>query len=138
MPPRARPRAIGSASRRGSSPSSASCISVRDAPASGCSVPWNMFNIMNPIAAARAALPNSGAKVGPSTWARSCCSVSGPEHPQPDDGQEHEVHGGHGAAGQHGSRHVALRVDRLADVAGRRLEGRRREADQVQARPWRW
>ena len=74
------------ASRRGSSPSSASCISVREAPANGCSVPWNMFSIMNPIAAARAALPNTGAKVGPRTCARSCCRVSGPSTPSQTTG----------------------------------------------------
>ena len=51
---------------RGSSPSSESCESVRDAPASGCSVPWNMFSTMNQIAAARAKPPSNGANVGPS------------------------------------------------------------------------
>jgi hypothetical protein len=46
---------------RGSTPSSLSCDSVREAPASGWSVPWNMLNIMKPIATALPALPNSGA-----------------------------------------------------------------------------
>jgi hypothetical protein len=39
---------------------------VREAPASGCSVPWNMLRTMNQIAAAFAEPPSSGAKVGPS------------------------------------------------------------------------
>ena len=59
-----------SASTRGSSPSSESCESVRDAPASGCSVPWNMLKTMNQIAAALAPLPSKGPKVGPSEPAR--------------------------------------------------------------------
>jgi hypothetical protein len=54
------------ASIRGSRPSSDSCDSVREAPASGCSVPWNMLSTMNQIAAAFAAPPRSGANVGPS------------------------------------------------------------------------
>ena len=67
--------------KRGSSPSSASCDIVRAAPASGCSVPWNMLSMMNQMAAALPKLPSSGAKVGPSTVARSRPSGSGPSTP---------------------------------------------------------
>ncbi len=69
------------ASTRGSSPSSDSCDSARAAPASGCSVPENMLSTMNQIAAALAALPNSGANVGPSTRARSLPSGADPSVP---------------------------------------------------------
>ena len=75
-----------SASMRGSRPSSASCIRVRDAPASGCSVPWNMLNIMNQIAAALAVLPNSGAKVGPRSWPGRPAAASGPKTPSQTTG----------------------------------------------------
>jgi hypothetical protein len=44
---------------------------VRDAPASGCIVPMNMFATMNQIAAALAPPASSGAKVGPSVSIRS-------------------------------------------------------------------
>ena len=54
---------------------------VRAAPASGCIVPWNMLSMMNQIAAALPKLPSSGAKVGPSTVARSSPSFSGPSTP---------------------------------------------------------
>src|SRR5438270_237061 len=53
----------------GSSPSSESWDSVRAAPVNGVSVPWNMLRTMNQIAAALAALPSTGANVGPSAWA---------------------------------------------------------------------
>src|SRR5882724_9477574 len=42
---------------------------TQGASVSGVSVPWNMLKTMNQTAAALAALPNNGAKVGPSTWA---------------------------------------------------------------------
>ena len=58
-------RRLRLAHERGSSPSSDSWESVRDAPASGCSVPMNMLAIRNQIAAALAAPASSGAKVGP-------------------------------------------------------------------------
>ena len=72
--------------KRGSNPSSASCDRVRAAPASGCSVPWNMLNIMNQIAAALAKEPNTGAKVGPSSSARSRPSACGPSTPSQTTG----------------------------------------------------
>ena len=68
---------------RGSSPSSDSCDSVRAAPVSGVSVPWNMLKTMNQMAAALAALPNSGANVGPSTWASTDASPLPPIVPAP-------------------------------------------------------
>ncbi len=71
---------------RGSNPSSASCDNVRAAPARGCSVPWNMLNIMNQIAAALAKEPSSGAKVGPSSSARSRPSAAGPSTPSQTTG----------------------------------------------------
>ena len=73
--------------KRGRSPSSLSCDSVRAAPASGCSVPWNMLNMMNQMAAALPKLPKSGAKVGPSTVARSRPSGSGPSTPSQTTGR---------------------------------------------------
>ena len=54
------------------------------------------------------------------------------EDAQPHDGQHQEVHAGHRGAGQHRARHRPGRIAHLADVAGRGLEGRRREADEVQ------
>jgi hypothetical protein len=75
------------AKKRGSSPSSLSWESVRAAPAKGCSVPWNIFNMMNQMAAALAKLPRSGAKVGPSTVARSLPSGSGPRTPSQTTGR---------------------------------------------------
>ena len=125
--------AMRHARKRGSSPSSLSCDSVRAAPASGCSVPWNMLNIMNQMAAALPKLPSSGAKVGPSTSARSLPELLGAEHAEPDDRQDDEIDARHGGAGEHGARHVAVGIDRLADVAGGGLEGRRGEADQIEA-----
>ena len=71
---------------RGSRPSSASCDIVRAAPASGCSVPWNMLNIMNQMAAALAKLPKTGANVGPSTSMRSSPSCAGPSTPSQTTG----------------------------------------------------
>src|SRR5437762_5825825 len=68
---------------RGSSPSSDSCDSVRAAPVSGVSVPWNMLKTMNQMAAAWAALPNSGATVGPSTSASTDASPLPPIVPAP-------------------------------------------------------
>ena len=118
--------------KRGSSPSSLSCDSVRAAPASGCSVPWNMLNMMNQMAAALPKLPKSGAKVGPSTMARSCPSGSGPSTPEPDHRQNDEIDAGHGGGGEHGTRHVAVRIDGLADVAGGCLEGRSGKPDQIE------
>ena len=51
------------------------------APASGCSVPWNMLNMMNPMAAALAPLPRI-AKVGPSwSMSGSVPSFPGPRTP---------------------------------------------------------
>jgi hypothetical protein len=72
--------------KRGSSPSSASCDMVREAPAKGCIVPWNMLSMMNQIAAALPKLPSNGAKVGPSTVARSSPSLSGPSTPSQTSG----------------------------------------------------
>ncbi len=60
---------------------------VRAAPASGCMVPWNMLSMMNQIAAALPKLPSNGAKVGPSTVARSVAELLGAENAQPDDRQ---------------------------------------------------
>ena len=57
-----------------------------------------------------------------------------PQRAQPDDRERHEIERRHKRADQHGARHVALRVERLADVAGRRLEGRSAEADEVETR----
>ena len=73
--------------KRGRSPSSASCDSVRAAPARGCSVPWNMLNMTNQMAAALPKLPSSGAKVGPSTVARSSPNDSGPRTPSQTTGR---------------------------------------------------
>jgi hypothetical protein len=73
--------------KRGRSPSSASCDSVRDAPAKGCSVPWNMLNTMNQIAAPLPKLPSTGAKVGPRTVARFSPSASGPRTPSQTTGK---------------------------------------------------
>jgi hypothetical protein len=69
------------ARKRGSRPSSLNCDSVRAAPAKGCIVPWNMFMMMNQIAAALPKLPSSGANVGPSTSAKSFPSCAGPSTP---------------------------------------------------------
>ena len=44
-------------------------------------VPWNIFSIMNQIAAALAALPKSGANVGPRVCARSPPRASEPSVP---------------------------------------------------------
>ena len=71
---------------RGSRPSSDSCESVRAAPASGCSVPWNMLSTMNQIAAARAKPPNSGANVGPSVSISSRSIPPGPITPSQTTG----------------------------------------------------
>ena len=71
----------------GTSPSSASCESVRAAPASGCKVPWNMLNIMNQMAADLARFPSTGANVGPSTSIRSFPSASGPSTPSQTTGR---------------------------------------------------
>jgi len=65
----------------GNTASSASCDNVREAPASGCSVPWNILNVMKPTAIAFASEPTSGANVGPSSSARSRPSASGPRTP---------------------------------------------------------
>ena len=73
-------------SSRGSRPSSDSCDSARAAPASGCKVPENMLSTMNQMAADLAALPNSGAKVGPSTSARSWPSGAAPRRPSQTPG----------------------------------------------------
>jgi hypothetical protein len=59
---------LRSAQLRGSKPSSESCESVRESPASGCSVPMNMLATMNHTAAALAPPASSGAKVGPSVF----------------------------------------------------------------------
>ena len=44
-------------------------------------MPWHIFSMMNQIAAALPKLPGSGAKVGPSTVARSRPRGSGPSTP---------------------------------------------------------
>ena len=75
------------ARKRGNKPSSLNCDSVRAAPANGCIVPWNMFSMMNQIAAALPKLPRSGANVGPSTSARSLPSCSGPRTPSHTTGR---------------------------------------------------
>ena len=71
----------------GNKPSSASCARVRAAPASGCTVPWNILSIMNQMAAALAPAPNRGAKVGPSTSAKSWPRVSAPKVPSHTSGK---------------------------------------------------
>jgi hypothetical protein len=64
---------------RGNSPSSDSCDSVREAPASGCIVPMNMLATMNQTAADLAIPASSGAKVGPSV--ALSCSLPIPSRP---------------------------------------------------------
>ena len=56
----------------------------------------------------------------------------GAEHAQPHDGHDHEVDAGHPAADPHGPGLVAVGVLHLPDMAGRRLEGRGGETDQVE------
>ena len=69
------------ASIRGKRPSSAIWDSVRTGPANAVMMFWSILNTMNQMAHARAPLPTSGAKVGPSTWARSPASALGPRAP---------------------------------------------------------
>ena len=76
-----------SARMRGSSPSSESWERARAAPANGCKVPENMLSTMNQMAAALPASPNNGAKVGPSTNARSLPSGSDPNVPSHTTGR---------------------------------------------------
>jgi hypothetical protein len=75
------------AHERGSRPSSESWDRVRDAPASGCSVPMNMFAIRNQIAAALAAPASSGANVGPSVVISSPPIAPGPTEPSQTSGR---------------------------------------------------
>jgi hypothetical protein len=81
--------------KRGRSPSSASCDSVRDAPAKGCSVPWNMLNTMNQIAAPLPKLPSTGAKVGPRTGSEVQSQRLGTEDAEPNNWQDDEIDAGH-------------------------------------------
>ena len=71
----------------GSSPSSDSWARVRDAPARGCMVPWNMLETMSHTAAALAAPARSGANVAPSDLARSPLSGPGPSTPSHTTGR---------------------------------------------------
>jgi hypothetical protein len=74
-------RRVRLAQERGSSPSSESWASVREAPASGCSVPMNMLLMRNQMAAALAPPASRGAKVGPRVRMSSPPMASGPTEP---------------------------------------------------------
>ena len=126
-------RRVRLAQERGSSPSSESWDSVREAPASGCSVPMNMLLMRNQIAAALAPPASSGAKVGPRVRMSSPPMPSGPDRAEPDEREHDEEQPGHRAAGEDGARDVARGILRLADVARGGLEGGRGEADEVEA-----
>jgi hypothetical protein len=56
------------------------------------------------------------------------------EHAEPYHRQGDKVDSGHRGRRKHGARHVAIGVLSLAYMAGCRLEGRRREADQIKPR----
>jgi hypothetical protein len=75
------------AHERGSRPSSESWDSVREAPASGCSVPMNMFAIRNQMAAALAPPASSGANVGPSVVINWPPIAAGPTEPSQTSGR---------------------------------------------------
>ena len=82
---------------RGSRPSSESCESVRDAPASGCSVPWNMFSTMNQIAAARAKPPNKRSECRAERLHQLALDRLRAKDAQPDERKHDEVERGHPA-----------------------------------------
>jgi hypothetical protein len=56
----------------------------------------------------------------------------GAKHPEPDHRKNDEIHPCHGGGGEHGTRHVAVRINGLADVAGGCLEGRSGKPDQIE------
>ena len=80
-------RRLRLAHERGRRPSSDNWESVRDAPASGWSVPMNMLAIKNQIAAALAAPASSGAKVGPVLRMSSPPIAAGPMEPSHTSGK---------------------------------------------------
>ncbi len=57
----------------------------------------------------------------------------GAEHAEPNQRKHDEIDAGHGRRGEHRARHVLVGVHGLADMAGGGLEGRGREADQIEA-----
>ena len=83
-----------------------------------------MLNIMNQIAAVFAKLPASGSECRSEDLPKIAGQRLSAERAEPDDRQAHEENGGHEGRGEHGPRHVAILIDRFADVTGRRLERR--------------
>jgi len=86
---------------------------------------------MNQMAAALPKLPRSGAKVGAKHRGEVVSERLRTKHAEPNHRESNEIHPRHGGGGEHGARQVAVRINRLADVAGGRVEGRSGKPDQV-------
>jgi hypothetical protein len=79
-------------------------------------------SLMNQMAAALPKLPRSGAKVGAKHRGEVVSERLRTKHAEPNHRESDEIHSRHGGGGEHGARQVAVRINRLADVAVGRLD----------------
>jgi hypothetical protein len=70
-----------------------------------------------------------GAKLGGKVFSEG----AGSKRTQPDDRNDDEVNSRHAGTRKHGPGDVAVRIDGLANVAGRGLKGWSRKSDEVES-----